>query len=136
SFLISLIFLFEGRLMALVADTPLISTLVMGLSIAFISGILASKVRLSPIVGYILAGIIIGPFTPGFVGDPEVASQLAEIGIVLLMFGVGLHFSFKDLMRVKNIALPGAVGQIGAATLLGMGVAHWWGWSMSSGILF
>lgn len=122
--------------MALVADTPLISTLVMGLSIAFISGMAASKLRLSPIVGYLLAGIIIGPFTPGFTGDVHVASQLAEIGIVLLMFGVGLHFSFKDLMRVKNIALPGAIGQIGAATLLGMGVAHWWGWSMSSGILF
>src|SRR5690606_22678369 len=110
--------------MALISDTPLISTLVMGLSTAFVGGIIASKMRLSPIVGYLLAGIIIGPYTPGFVGDAAVAGQLAEIGIVLLMFGVGLHFSLKDLMAVKKISLPGAVGQIAVATALGTWLAY------------
>jgi CPA2 family monovalent cation:H+ antiporter-2 len=122
--------------MALIHDTPLISTLVVGLCAAFVGGMIMSKLRLSPIVGYLLAGIIIGPFTPGFVGDAKVASELAEIGIVLLMFGVGLHFSLKDLMQVKNIALPGAVGQIAAATGLGAWVASSWGWPLESGLLF
>lgn len=122
--------------MALIHDTPLISTLVIGLSTAFVGGIVASKLRLSPIVGYLLAGITIGPFTPGFVGDAAVAGQLAEIGIVLLMFGVGLHFSLKDLMEVKKIALPGAVGQIAMATALGTWLAHYWGWKLESGLLF
>jgi len=122
--------------MALIHDTPLISTLVIGLSAAFIGGMVVSKLRLSPIVGYLLAGIVIGPFTPGFVGDPQVATQLAEIGIVLLMFGVGLHFSIKDLMEVKGIALPGAIGQITVATGLGVWAAHVWDWPLSSGLLF
>src|SRR5690606_31428147 len=122
--------------MALIHDTPSISTLVVGLSAAFIGGMVASKLRLSPIVGYLLAGIVIGPYTPGFVGDAQVATQLAEIGIVLLMFGVGLHLSMKDLMEVKGIALPGAVGQIAVATGLGTWAAYMWGWPLSSGLLF
>lgn len=122
--------------MALIEETPLISTVVMGISAAFVGGMITSKLRLSPIVGYLLAGIIIGPYTPGFVGDSKLATQLAEIGIVLLMFGVGLHFSLKDLMAVKKIALPGAVVQIATATALGTWVAHYWGWSLESGLLF
>lgn len=122
--------------MALIEETPLISTVVMGISAAFVGGMITSKLRLSPIVGYLLAGIIIGPHTPGFVGDSKLATQLAEIGIVLLMFGVGLHFSLKDLMAVKKIALPGAVVQIATATTLGAWVAHYWGWSLESGLLF
>src|SRR5690606_29402367 len=122
--------------MALVSQTPLISTVVMGISAAFVGGMITSKLRLSPIVGYLLAGIVIGPHTPGFVGDAELATQLAEIGIVLLMFGVGLHFSLKDLMAVKKIALPGAVVQIATATALGAWVAHYWDWPLESGLLF
>ncbi|MCE3233350.1 MAG: sodium:proton antiporter [Rickettsiaceae bacterium] len=122
--------------MALIEETPLISTVVMGISAAFVGGMITSKLRLSPIVGYLLAGIVIGPHTPGFVGDSKLATQLAEIGIVLLMFGVGLHFSLKDLMAVKKIALPGAVVQIATATALGAWVAHYWGWSLESGLLF
>lgn len=122
--------------MALIGETPLISTLVVGLSAAFVGGMVTSKLRLSPIVGYLLAGIVIGPYTPGFVGDSKVAAQLAEIGIVLLMFGVGLHFSLKDLMAVKKIALPGAIVQIATATALGAWIAHYWGWSLTSGLLF
>ena len=93
-------------------ETTLIATIVMGLVLAFAGGFVASKLRLPPLVGYLLAGVAIGPFTPGFVGDEAVASQLAEIGVILLMFGVGLHFSIKDLMAVRRIAIPGAVGQI------------------------
>lgn len=122
--------------MAVIEETPLISTLVVGLSAAFLCGMATTKLRLSPIVGYLLAGVIIGPFTPGFVGDAKLATQLAEIGIVLLMFGVGLHFSLKDLMAVKKIALPGAVVQIATALALGTGMAHYWGWSLASGLLF
>lgn len=121
--------------MAIPHDVPLIATMAVGLSVAFIAGLAASKLRLSPIVGYLLAGIFIGPHTPGFVGDPKLAEQLSEIGIVLLMFGVGLHFSIKDLLEVKRIALPGAIGQIAAATALGAGVAHFWGWPLESGLL-
>ncbi len=122
--------------MALIHDTPLISTVVIGISAAFIGGMVASKLRLSPIVGYLLAGIVIGPYTPGFVGDSQLATQLAEMGIVLLMFGVGLHFSLKDLMAVKKIALPGAIVQIATATALGAWVSHYWGWSLANGLLF
>ena len=117
-------------------STPLISTLVMGLSVAFVGGMVASKIRLSPIVGYLLAGILIGPFTPGFVANGEIARELSEIGIVLLMFGVGLHFSLRDLLEVKRIAIPGAITQIMVATGLGAWVAHSWGWPLQSGILF
>ncbi|MDY0029111.1 MAG: cation:proton antiporter [Pseudobdellovibrionaceae bacterium] len=117
-------------------DMPLLTTIAMGLSAAFICGIIAHKLRLSPIVGYLMAGIIIGPFTPGYVADAHVAEQLSEIGIVLLMFGVGLHFSFKDLMEVRKIALPGAVVQIAVATLLGACVTGLWGWPVEQGLMF
>src|ERR1043165_6934012 len=88
------------------------------LVVALILGLITQRLRLSPIVGYLLAGILLGPRTPGIAGDPEMASQLAEIGVVLLMFGVGLHFDLQDLWRVRNVAVPGALGQIMAATLL------------------
>src|SRR5688572_7415106 len=88
------------------------------------------------LVGYLLAGIIIGPATPGFVADVEIASQLAEIGVMLMMFGVGLHFSIDDLLEVKRIAVPGAVIQMGVATALGTGMAMWWGWGVSTGLIF
>ena len=101
--------------------TELIATIVMGLVMAFAGGFVAIKLRLPPLVGYLLAGVAVGPFTPGFVGDQELANQLAEIGVILLMFGVGLHFSIKDLMAVRKIAVPGALGQIAVATLLGIG---------------
>ncbi|MFN7113450.1 MAG: YbaL family putative K(+) efflux transporter [Alphaproteobacteria bacterium] len=123
--------------MALNHDLPLISTLATGLSCAFIFGLIASKLRIPPIVGYLLAGIMIGPYTPGFVGDIKIAEELSEIGIVLLMFGVGLHFSVKDLMEVRKIALPGAVVQMGAAIVMGAALAHYaWGWPLHSGIMF
>jgi CPA2 family monovalent cation:H+ antiporter-2 len=116
--------------------TSLIATIVMGLGLAFVFGTLAHRVRLSPLVGYLLAGVLVGPFTPGYVADQELAPQLAEIGVILLMFGVGLHFSLSDLMAVRSIALPGAVGQIALATLLGMALAWWLGWSIGAGVVF
>jgi CPA2 family monovalent cation:H+ antiporter-2 len=115
--------------------TDLIATIAAGLSVAFVFGLIAQRLRLPLIVGYLLAGVAIGPFTPGFVADPELAPQLAEIGVILLMFGVGIHFSLKDLMRVRKIALPGAVVQVGVATLLGIGLTWTWGWSLGSGIV-
>ena len=116
--------------------TSLIAMLVFGFVLAFGLGALANRLRLSPLVGYLLAGVLAGPFTPGFVGDAELAPQLAEIGVILLMFGVGLHFSLRDLMSVKNIAIPGAVGQIAMATLLGWGLAELMGWSHVQGLIF
>ncbi|MBK4719685.1 cation:proton antiporter [Azospirillum sp. YIM DDC1] len=103
--------------------------------LAFIFGYLADRIRLPPLVGYLMAGIIIGPFTPGFVADSGLAAQLAEIGVILLMFGVGLHFSPSDLLAVRKIAIPGAVGQIGLATVLGVGLAWLWGWSLGAGLV-
>jgi monovalent cation:H+ antiporter-2, CPA2 family len=105
-------------------NTPLISTVVVGLVLAFILGVVAQRIRVSPLVGYLLAGVLMGPFTPGYVADQKLANELAEIGIILLMFGVGLHFSLKDLLSVKNIAIPGAVVQIAVATLLGIGLGE------------
>src|SRR5690606_42069220 len=103
--------------------TSLIAILCAGFVLAFVLGMAAQRLRLSPLVGYLVAGIIAGPFTPGFVGDQELAPQLAEIGVILLMFGVGLHFSLKELMAVQAIAIPGAVVQITVATLLGWGLS-------------
>ncbi len=117
-------------------DTDLINIVAVGLGLAFIFGALANKLRLSPLVGYLVAGICVGPFTPGFVADQALANQLAELGVMLLMFGVGLHFSLKDLMAVKAIAIPGAIGQILVATLLGWGVASLMGWPVIHGIVF
>ncbi|WP_420146188.1 YbaL family putative K(+) efflux transporter [Sphingobium sp.] len=116
--------------------TPLIGTIVAGLVVAFIMGAIAHRLKLSPLVGYLIAGIMVGPFTPGFVADAGLANELAEIGVILLMFGVGLHFSLKDLLSVKNIAVPGAIVQIAVATLLGMGLAHVMGWGLMGGIVF
>ncbi len=116
--------------------TPLIGTIVAGLVVAFIMGAIAHRLKLSPLVGYLVAGIMVGPFTPGFVADAGLANELAEIGVILLMFGVGLHFSLKDLLSVKNIAVPGALVQIAVATLLGMGLSHLMGWPLMGGIVF
>lgn len=116
--------------------TSLIAILVAGFVLAFIFGMIAQRLRLSPLVGYLIAGIVAGPFTPGFVGDQTLAPQLAEIGVILLMFGVGLHFSLRDLLEVKGIALPGAVVQIAVATALGWGLAWMLGWSHGAGLVF
>ena len=99
-------------------------------------GAIANRLRLSPLVGYLLAGVLVGPYTPGFVADQEIANQLAEIGVMLLMFGVGLHFSMDDLLEVKSIAVPGAIAQITVATLLGWGVASVMGWPTLHGLVF
>ncbi len=115
---------------------PLISTIVAGLGLAFLFGALAHRVRISPIVGYLIAGVLVGPFTPGFVADQELAVQLAEIGVILLMFGVGLHFSLEDLISVRAIAVPGAIAQIAAATVMGVGLALALGWSAGAGLVF
>ncbi|HZA56574.1 MAG TPA: YbaL family putative K(+) efflux transporter [Candidatus Udaeobacter sp.] len=117
-------------------SATLITTLAAGLGLALIMGFIAARLKLPALVGYLIAGIIIGPATPGFVADLELSSQLAEIGVMLLMFGVGLHFSLGDLLAVRRIALPGAIVQIVVATLLGMTVAAFWGWSLAAGIVF
>ncbi|MEY4932614.1 MAG: hypothetical protein RLZZ403_934 [Pseudomonadota bacterium] len=117
------------------ASTPLIATIVIGLSLAFVLGTIAARLRLSPLVGYLLAGVVVGPFTPGYVADGALATELAELGVILLMFGVGLHFSFKDLLSVKAIAVPGAIAQIAAATLMGMGLGALLGWPLYSGFV-
>jgi CPA2 family monovalent cation:H+ antiporter-2 len=116
--------------------TPLITMIVVGLVLAFALGALAHRFRASPLVGYLLAGVLLGPFTPGYVADQGMANELAEIGIILLMFGVGLHFSLEDLLSVRKIAIPGAVVQIAAATGLGIGMAWWLGWPVGAGIVF
>jgi CPA2 family monovalent cation:H+ antiporter-2 len=117
-------------------DTPLITTIVAALTLAWAFAGLAHRLKLPPLVGYLVAGIVIGPFTPGYVADQNLAGQLAEIGVILLMFGVGLHFSLDDLLSVKAIAIPGAIAQILCATLLGMGLAAWLGWSTGAGLVF
>ncbi|PRH83479.1 YbaL family putative K(+) efflux transporter [Arenimonas caeni] len=116
-------------------DTPLIALLTMGLGVAFLLGTLAQRLRMSPIVGYLVAGILVGPFTPGFVADMELAMEVSEIGVILLMFGVGLHFSIEDLLEVKTIAIPGAIAQISLATVLGWGLAWMMGWDTLQGIV-
>ncbi|MFM5841308.1 YbaL family putative K(+) efflux transporter [Aeromonas sanarellii] len=115
---------------------PLITTLVGGLVLAYLFGMLASRLRVSPMVGYLAAGVVCGPFTPGYVADLQLAPELAEIGVILLMFGVGLHFSLKDLLSVKHIAIPGAIVQITLATLLGLGLSQLLGWSLTAGLVF
>jgi CPA2 family monovalent cation:H+ antiporter-2 len=117
-------------------ETPLITTIVAGIGLAFIFGAIANRLRISPLVGYLVAGVIVGPATPGFVADAALAHELAEIGVILLMFGVGLHFSMKDLLKVKSIAIPGAIGQIAFATVLGMALAWTMGWSIGAGLVF
>lgn len=117
-------------------SSSLIAIVVIGLVLAFVFGTIANRLRISPLVGYLLAGVAVGPFTPGFVADQALASQLAEIGVILLMFGVGLHFSLSDLLSVRRIVLPGATVQIIVSTMLGTGVARLLGWSTGVGIVF
>ncbi|MCX7279564.1 MAG: Kef family K(+) transporter [Burkholderiales bacterium] len=117
-------------------STPLITTIATALGLALVFGFLAVRVKLPALVGYLLAGVLIGPFTPGFVADGQIAAELAEIGVMLLMFGVGMHFSLDDLMSVRKIALPGAVLQIAVATAMGAGVAHFWGWPIGEALVF
>jgi len=113
----------------------LLVTIVLGLALAACGGLLARKIRMPPLVGYLVAGVAIGPFTPGFIADANLASQLAEIGVILLMFGVGLHFSIKDLLAVRHIAVPGALAQVTVATAVGAGLALSWGWSPAASLV-
>ena len=117
-------------------DTTLIATLAAAFVLALAFGFVAIRLRVPPLVGYLIAGIALGPFTPGIVADPNIAAQLAEIGVILLMFGVGLHFSFRDLAEMRRVALPGAVAQIVTATAMGAGLAMHWGWSLGAGLVF
>ena len=117
-------------------SVSLITTIAAALGLALVLGFIAARLKVPPLVGYLISGIILGPATPGFVADIELSSQLAEIGVMLLMFGVGLHFSLNDLLAVRHIALPGAIVQIVVATLLGASVAALWGWSLSAGLVF
>jgi CPA2 family monovalent cation:H+ antiporter-2 len=117
-------------------ETPLIATIVGGLGLAFVLGAIAHRLRLPPLVGYLLAGVAVGPFTPGFVANQELAGELAELGVILLMFGVGLHFSLEDLLSVRAIAVPGAIVQIAIATVMGFGLALLMGWTVGAGIVF
>ncbi|MBX3187216.1 MAG: Kef family K(+) transporter [Labilithrix sp.] len=117
-------------------ETSLILTISAGIALAFAFGVAASRLRLPPLVGYLLAGILIGPFTPGYIADAHLAQQLAEIGVILLMFGVGIHFSARDLLAVWRIAVPGAIVQIAVATAFGLAATRLWGWPRGSGIVF
>ncbi len=117
-------------------DIALITTIAVSLGLALVMGLIAVRLKLPALVGYLIAGVMIGPATPGFVANVELSGQLAEIGIMLLMFGVGLHFSLDDLLAVRRIALPGAIAQISVATLLGIALAMGWGWSFGAGLVF
>ncbi|HTN61164.1 MAG TPA: cation:proton antiporter, partial [Devosia sp.] len=117
-------------------DTPLITMVVAGLVLAYIFGMIANRFKLPPLVGYLFAGILAGPYTPGFVADQAMGAQLAELGVILLMFGVGLHFSLKDLLGVRALAIPGALVQIAFATLLGFGLGTMLGWTLGASLLF
>ena len=108
----------------------------MGLTAAFVIGLFCAKIRIPPIVGYLVAGMVIGPFTPGYVADASIASQLAELGVILLLFGVGLHFSLRDLMSVRHVAVPGALLRIVVGTAMGLAAALAWGWSVGAGLIF
>ena len=117
-------------------NVTLITTIVAALGAALALGFLAARLKLPVLIGYLAAGIIIGPFTPGFVADLDLSAQLAEIGVMLLMFGVGLHFSIDELLAVRKIAIPGAIVQIAVATLLGIAVTNLWGWNFAAGLVF
>ena len=117
-------------------QTPLIATIAAGLMLAYVFGLIAHRLRVQPLVGYLLAGVVVGPFTPGYVADIPLAGELAEIGVILLMFGVGLHFSLKDLASVARIAIPGALIQIALASVMGAGLARLLGWSWTAGFVF
>ena len=116
-------------------ELPLLIEIAAALAAAFVGGLLARRAGLPTIVGYLAAGVAIGPFTPGFVGDVETIGQLAELGVVFLMFGVGLHFSLRDLWAVRDAALPGAAGQMLLSLALGFGLAWLWGWSVPAGLV-
>ena len=116
--------------------TPLITLMSAGLGLAVVFGMIAARLQLSPLVGYLIAGVVIGSFTPDYIADAHLASELAEMGVIRLMFGVGLHFSLADLMSVRKVALPGAIAQIAVATLLGLGMGYAMGWSVEAGIVF
>src|SRR5246127_4379332 len=116
-------------------DVPLIATIAVSLVFAFVGGYIANRLRLPPLVGYLLAGIVVGPFTPGFVADAKLAPQLAEIGVILLMFGVGLHFSLRDLLAVRRVAVPGALVQVIATVVMSYGVSRLWGWTNGAGLV-
>lgn len=116
-------------------ELPLLINIAVALVVAFIGGIIARRIGLPTIVGYMLAGIAIGPFTPGFEGDSETIGQLAELGVIFLMFGVGLHFSLNDFWKVRSIAIPGSLGRMAMMTLLGFILSQWWGWTVTSGIV-
>ncbi len=113
----------------------LITTIAVGLGAAFLGGFIATRFHLPAIVGYLLAGVAIGPFTPGFVANADIAHELAEIGVILLMFGVGIHFSLRDLLDIRGIAVPGAIGQMVIVTTLGILVGSAWGWSFGSALV-
>jgi CPA2 family monovalent cation:H+ antiporter-2 len=117
-------------------NTSLITTIAAGFGVALILGFIAERIKVPALVGYLLAGVLLGPATPGFVADVKIASQLSEIGIMLLMFGVGLHFSPSDLLAVRRIAVPGALLQMGVATALGIGLGRWWGWGLGGALIF
>ena len=117
-------------------DVTLITTIAAGLGLALILGFLAVRLGMPPLVGYLVAGIVAGPATPGFVADVQLTGQLAEIGVMLMMFGVGLHFSLDDLMAVRRIAIPGAMVQIAGATVSGAALALWWGWTLGAALVF
>jgi monovalent cation:H+ antiporter-2, CPA2 family len=116
-------------------EIPLLINIVVALVVAFFGGLIARRMGLPTIVGYLLAGIAIGPFTPGFVGDTETIGQLAELGVIFLMFGVGLHFSLKDLWKVRSVVLPGTLGRLAITILMGLGLSQLWGWELESGII-
>src|SRR5690606_19371748 len=116
-------------------DITLLINIVLALVIAFFCGSIARRIGLPTIAGYLIAGIVLGPFTPGFIGDTDIITQLAELGVIFLMFGVGLHFSLADLWKVRTVAIPGALGQMFLMTMLAYGLSQWWGWSPASGIV-
>ena len=117
-------------------ELPLIATLAVGLGFAFVGGVVASRLALPPILGYLIAGIVVGPFTPGFVANAAIARELAELGVMLMMFGVGMHFSLEDLAATRRTAVPGALLRILVVTLFGVALARWWGWNLAAGIIF
>ncbi len=116
-------------------EIPLLVDIGVALTVALFGGLIARRLGLPTILGYLLAGVAIGPFTPGFVGDVNSIGQLAELGVIFLMFGVGLHFSLKDLWAVRDIALPGALGQMALTTLLAFGLTRFWGWTVAAGLV-
>ena len=117
-------------------DAPLLTTIAVGLLLAFVLGAAANRLKMPPLVGYLIAGVLVGPFTPGFVADAELANELSEIGVILLMFGVGLHFSLKDLLSVQGVAVPGALLRMAGGTAMGIGMGALLGWPLGGGLIF